>query len=100
MFMRKIVVYNKSNIKRRFPNTNFEIIGEIGDLTRQNQYTIRKAYEGGSDLKIYPIGTHIPFFDRKKGYVFIDFDSLVVLYKSFIPKWLRKKTKYDVEDQV
>lgn len=85
----KLVVYSKQMLNRRFPGSHFFKIGEIGDMTRKNYYSLVRPLETDQKIKVYPIDTHLPIFDRKIGYVLLDYEYVATLYKSRIPKFIR-----------
>lgn len=86
----KLVVYSKRMLNRRYPGSHFFKIGEIGDMTRKNYYSMVKPLETDQKIKVYPIDTHLPLFDRKIGYVLLDYEYVATLYKSRIPQFIRK----------
>ncbi len=81
----RLVVYSKSMLRKRFPGTRYTVVGEIGNLTRNQAHTVTKVLESDVEVRIYPVGSHFPLIDHKVGYVLIDYDMIAVLYESRIP---------------
>jgi hypothetical protein len=88
---RHFIVYSKKSLMRRFPGTSYNLIGEIGDLTRKRETSPVFILETNTNGNCYPHGTHLPFIDRRIGYVLSDYEKILVLYQSRIPKFLRRK---------
>lgn len=57
------------------------VLGEIGDLSRKDKYYIKNAVETDTQVKVYPLGTHVFLLDRKVGYVLIGYDEAVIIYE-------------------
>lgn len=88
---RNFIVHSKKSLIRRFLGTKYNLIGEIGCLFRRGESYPVVILETNITENCYPVGTHIPFIDRKIGYVLTDYESVVILYASRLPRFLRKK---------
>ncbi|MDY3196053.1 MAG: hypothetical protein RBQ95_04260 [Paracholeplasma sp.] len=79
---RKELKYYTSRMLRIMKKSHsYEIVGEVGNMSRTDQFYTVKAVETGADIKVYPLGTHHFFFDRKVGYVLIGYDEAVIIYQ-------------------
>ncbi len=79
---RKKLKYYTSRMLRIMKKSHFyEIVGEVGNMSRTDQFYTVKAVETGADIKVYPLGIHHFYFDRKVGYVLTGYDEAVIIYQ-------------------
>lgn len=83
-----LVVYKKNVLFRGSTSAHFIIIGEIG-FFKSTEYVLMNVLESEKEVKIFPLGTHRPLFDRLVGYALVDYRRIVKIYERRFPQWMR-----------
>lgn len=86
----KFNIYKRKDLFKGPKSYYFIVIGEIGNFKRK-EYVVSSLLETDSEVKIYPLGTHVPFKDRLVGYVLIDYRRIAKIYKSRFAYFIRRK---------
>lgn len=83
-----------SAIQKQYPDHLLFLVGEVGYMTKKKLSIMKMTFSTGESHELYPLTSH-SIFDRFLGYLVVDNESIVKVYKSIIPKSWRSMFRFD-----
>lgn len=85
----KIAYYSKNIMDELYPDGNYEIIGEIGNFSKEYLKFDEILTDTGKSIPIFPRGSLKKPFEWVAGYVAVRENTYVAVIKSIIPRLFR-----------
>ena len=90
----RLPYHTAKEMRERYPDGNFVIIGEIGAFARSATAGDRLVIDEGKTIPILPRGSFARPFEWIAGYIPVERSTYIAAIKSLIPSFILQRRRY------